>query len=230
MATVKRNKFNTSVCASKWPWLMVPDTKFNELGEYKVDLIMNPATAKTLCGEVLAEVKGQAGVLRAKDKELKDFPLAWPVKDDCTEDGEVTGDKLIAFRQKARVVREGQEDITYHVAVLDAKRNAMPPTIKLGSGTTMRICFQVRLVKDTLNKCIRIKFHPLAAQIITLVEWLQDFGFEDADGYTAPADVAANPTAQKPKDSFDEYMGEPEVAAAIAAKAEDAAGDDNIPF
>ncbi len=211
-----KNKFVTPISESRWPWLMVPDTRFSEVGEYKADLIMNLATAKSLANEVALIVKEQIAKIKATNPAVATWQGQWPIKDELDEHDKPTGMKLVSFRQKASA---GNGQYNFEVAVVDSHKNPIPKTIKLGNGTIMRISFYVRCVEDNLNKCIRIKFHPNAAQIIKLVEWAADYGFEETDGYSVAEVPAVAPQG--------EYAGEPDDAFAATPAAP---ADESIPF
>ena len=204
----KRPRFYTPTCISHWPWLMTPDTKFDEAGVYKVDLEMSDAQVTELQKQLVQEVADQEADLRKTDpKKMGKWKIVWPVKDQNDNDGNPTGMKLVSFSQKAKVVIAGKPDLVFTVQCFDSKKNPVSPTLKLGSGTEMKLCFQVRVVPDNLSKCIRVKLHPLAAQLIKVVEYSggSDFGFAEEAGFEAvPVSEATEPAkGPQPSDNPD---------------------------
>lgn len=183
----KKNKWHTGAFPCRWPWLQKPDTAFKPLGEYRVDLIMPQDKAKALFQEIQGEVLTQAEAVR-RDPKYNNWKLAWPVKDEVDEETEKpTGNKIVSFKQNAAVQRQDGKKDEYRVHVLDSHNQPIPADVMLGSGTVLRICFRIRVVASPISKDIRVMLHPLAAQVIQLVEWKQDFGFDEQDGYSVGA-------------------------------------------
>lgn len=199
--TKKRNRFITGAYPALWNWLLTPDTRWSEHGTYGTDLMMSINDAKQLVLLVQDEAKEQIAKMRNEQKETKDWSVAWPIKDYDGEDETYSGTKVISFRQKVNPA--------YHftVDVFDAKKNQIEPgSLRIGNGTKLRVSFYVRVVKDQINKCIRVLFHPRAAQIIELVKWEADYGFDEEEGFNngngAPREISdmrpRQPTADDP--------------------------------
>ena len=196
MTKPKRNRYFTPVCVALWPWLIVPDTKFKPEGEYKVSLVMEPNSVALLQAAVAAEVQEAEKALKSANPKIAKYKLVWPIKDQVDEADEPTGNKLVAFSQVAKVERPGQKTLTFDVAVFDAKKKPFPKNLKMGSGSEVKLCFNVRVVEDKLNKCIRVKLQILAAQVLKFVEYTGgDFGFSEEAGYEAPAEVESTEPA-----------------------------------
>ena len=177
----KRSRKTTGVFPGLWCWLLTPDTRWSEDGVYSVDLVMTTDEARDLCKSVGQDVVDQSIAIKTKNPSVKDWKLVWPAKDYDGEDQTLAGKKIVSFKQK---IKPGYN---FKVDVFDAKNNQIDPAsgLRIGNGTKLRLCFSPRVVEDNMNKCLRVMFHPLAAQIIDLVPWEADYGFEETEGFTA---------------------------------------------
>jgi hypothetical protein len=195
---------------------MIPNTKFNVDGKFGVDLIMTRDQLTTMAAELMEEVNEQK--VKAQVGDFKNAKLVWPIKDEIDEETEQpTGLKIVSFDQKAKITLGDGEIRDVHIAVLDSKKHPVPSTVKLGTGSTIRVRFRLRVVQSAITKDIRVKFHPIAAQIIKLVEWKSDFGFDDEDGFVIdPTD--ATTAAMAPTES-DNPFADPETTPPMAIQA-----------
>ncbi len=178
----KRSRRTTGIYRGLWCWLLTPDTRFSEDGIYSVDLMMSPDEARELCKSVGQDVVDQSIAIKTKNPAIKDWKLMWPAKDYEGDDETYRGMKAIAFKQK---IKPGYN---FKVDVFDAHNKAIDPAsgLRIGNGTKLRIAFTARVAEDNMNKCLRVCFHPCAAQIVELVAWEADYGFEEvADGYSS---------------------------------------------
>lgn len=198
----KKNRFITGVYPCNYSWLLHPDTRWSEDGTYGTEMMMPVAVAKALFTEVQEIAMADSEAVRKSDEKLKGWGIAWPIKDYDGDEEQYRGMKVVAFKQKANPKYD------FSVDVFDAANNAISPDskLKIGNGTKLRVSFYIRAVRDNINSKIRILFHPRAAQIIDLVEWKADYGFEATEGFTAaPAkrDISDfRPPANDPADPF----------------------------
>jgi len=197
----KKTRYITAACECRYPWLTTPDTKFKAEGKYRVELLMSMEQLTALAKEVMPDVNEQKA--KVQKGEFANWKLVWPVKDEINDETEKpTGRKIIMFEQNAKITRGNGQVDALHVVVVDSKNKPVPADVKLGTGSVLKIAFKVRVVESKITKDIRIKFHPMAAQIISLVEWKQDFGFEEEDGYTADGNGFDEPATTSGLDDF----------------------------
>jgi hypothetical protein len=187
----KKQRYYTRRETCQYPRVTKPDTKFNAAGVYSIALVVEPAKADAIIAAIQADVDAQVAVLR-KDKKFAKYPVVFPVKDQEDKDtGEATGRRIVTFKQTAKVVREGQEDLVFSVKLVDAKGRPITgealENLKLGSGSEVDVCYNVRVVPNNLQKNFSVKLQPIAVQILKLVEFGgEDFQFEsDEKGFEA---------------------------------------------
>lgn len=174
----KRKRITTAAYPGLWCWLLTPDTRFDGDGVYSVDLVMPKEAARDLCKQCAEQVAEQANQIKTANVNVRDWRLVWPAKD-CEEEG-YEGQMAVSFKQKIKPPHN------FTVDVFDAKKNQLAAgSVRIGNGTKLRICFSPRVAVDQMNKCLRVMFHPSAAQIIELVKWEADYGFEETEGFAA---------------------------------------------
>ena len=102
-------QFTTPKGIAQYPWLSKPDTKFNEEGVYKVDLIIPKADAIPLLKQI-NEVFAENVDKQTKKAKGQDIQKAKPPYFEQLDDaGQPTGNVVLRFKSK------------YKPAVFDAK-------------------------------------------------------------------------------------------------------------
>lgn len=129
---------------AEWAYLVKPDTKFNELGEYKVNVIVGPeegaafkAQLEGILGAFVEDLKRQADTkaTAGKKKEVKvsEF-LPWT----DLEDGRV----VFKFKRKAKVINDKGETFEFTVNLMDGRGAVIPPdraeSVQIGNGSMIR--------------------------------------------------------------------------------------------
>ena len=176
----KRSRMLTGVFPALWCWLSTPDTKFNADGEYRVDLVMTKEEATALVARCKEEITLQATEVRKQDNgKAAAWKTALPIKLYEGDDEELRGKYLVNFKQKIK------KDFDFHVDLYDARKQEIKAgSIRIGNGSKINVCFNIRVVADNINRAVRVLFHPIAAQIVDLVKWESNYGFDEVDGFT----------------------------------------------
>ena len=173
------NVFTTPKGIAQYPWLSKPDTKFNEEGEYKVNLVLTKEDAAPIIEQINA----------AFSENLKE-----EVK---KNDGKPTGNVIIKFKSKA----------LYPPAIFDAKGDVMKDS-NIWGGSEIRVNgsiapYYVKLIGAGVALRLR------AVQVIQYVEGgtgsADRFGFEEVDGgFVQEAPAKEVSPEIKSEEAFDE--------------------------
>ena len=179
------NVFTTPKGIALYPWLSTPDTKFNEEGEYKVNLVLSKEAAQPIINQIneafsenlKEEMKKHPG------KELKTANP--PYHDELDDAGQPTGNVIFRFKSKA----------IYKPAIFDAKGGVVVDS-NIWAGSEIRVNASIAPYYTSMvgaGVALRLR----AVQIITLVEGSQGaadrFGFEETAGYVHKEDATPMP-------------------------------------
>ena len=180
------NVFTTPKGIAQYPWLSKPDTKFDEEGQYKVNLILSQEDAKPLIQQI-NESFAQNLKEETKKNKGKDIKTANPpYSDELDDDDKPTGNIVIKFKSKA----------IYPPAIFDAQGNVMKDS-NIWGGSEIRVNgsiapYYVPLIGAGVSLRLR------AVQVIEYVEGgtgsADRFGFEEVEGgfvQEEPASAAA---------------------------------------
>lgn len=179
MSKAKNPKYKTGKARASYPFFNKPDTKFDEDGVYKADLVMTEEVAQPLIDAIDARLKDFIQELQDRTKKKQD-PKKFRVPYEYTEDGKV----LIKVKQSAQFEGEPVKLLIYDSK---GKLIANPPIIR--SGSEVKVAGTIRTYESGANKGITLSIS--AVQIITLangsggdVEDGSRFGFEEEeDGF-----------------------------------------------
>ena len=198
-------QFTTPKGIAQYPWLSKPDTKFNEEGVYKVDLIIPKADAIPLLkqiNEVFAENVDKE-TKRAKGQDVvKAKPPYWEELDDAKQP---TGNVVLRLKSK------------YKPAVFDAKGIPMVDS-NIWGGSELKVNGTIAPYFTSIIGA-GVSLRLSAVQVIQYVEGgsggAEGFGFKEEVGYEhkapetfeevvaeAPAEVVAAPAevvSEEPK-------------------------------
>tara|TARA_R100000935_G_scaffold13582_2_gene27213 strand:- start:1170 stop:1835 length:666 start_codon:yes stop_codon:yes gene_type:complete len=190
------NVFTTPKGIAQYPWLSKPDTKFNEEGEYKVNLVLTKEDATPVIEQINAAF---AENLKVQMKENgKDIKTANPpYMNELDDDGKPTGNVIIKFKSKA----------LYPPAIFDAKGDVMKES-NIWGGSEIRVNgsiapYYVKLIGAGVSLRLR------AVQVIQYVEGgtgsADRFGFEEVDGGFVQATSTKESSPEiKSAETFDE--------------------------
>lgn len=165
-----------------YPALSRPDTKFDELGEYKADFRLPEAEALPAIEKLQKIIKDHTGKAYPKKKN----PI-WYYEVD-SETGDETGNVVFKVRVKNKLRKSDGKLWDRRPLMIDAKKNDMPTATNPWGGTIYRVQAEVYCY---LQPHKGVKLQPLMVQIIDLVTGgskgdSSAFDEED-DGYVADA-------------------------------------------
>jgi hypothetical protein len=185
-----------------YPWLTKPDTKYNEDGEYKVNLVLSKEDAKPLL-KVIGEVFEDNLKSEIKKQKKKDIKTANPpYSEQLDDDGKPTGNLIFKFKSKA----------AYKPAIFDAKNNPLidPP---IWGGSEIKVNAGLYPYASPLHGAgVSLKIR--AVQVIALVEGSEGagrFGFDKTSGYDSKDGVDEQVDAKVFEQKTDEVISEPKV-------------------
>ncbi len=193
---MKLSRITTPVGVAKFPWLNEPDTKFesqrNKGGEYHVDLRLPEAESAALVQRLETILQEWMALKNAEQEELKKKPYkpfnTLPWSEDFDDAGNPTGEYVFKFKRGVQWEDRDGNVRTNVLKFVDSHGqgvNSLTDTI--GSGSKLRICFQVRGWASPLG--VGIALDLVAVQIIELVAYAgsadaegEGFGFEAIEG------------------------------------------------
>lgn len=163
---------------AQWPWLINPDTKFDDQGKYKTDILFSKNDAKDLmakCKELFTDEFGEKGLKSAK----------WPF----TVDEETGG---VRFRAKS----------SNKPALFDSQGQVIKNDLNVGTGSTIKVAGVLSTYSAGGNTGVTMYLN--AVQVIDLVEFGSNaFGAEDG-GYVHQ-DKPAKEVDEQDDDPFADF-------------------------
>jgi len=144
---------------AKYPWLFKPDTRFDEEGVYHMGLLLDPKDPEV--ATFLASIKKETG---GKGKV--------PFKREEDSD-------MVCVKFKSG----------YPPTVVDAAKNAVPPTTRIGNGSIVKVAYTVNHYKGFGGG---VNLYLQGVQLIGLTEFKRDIGFGEEEGYKSDAESDAN--------------------------------------
>lgn len=173
---------------SEWAYLVTPDTKFNELGDYKVNLIVpgDAEDTKDFLDKVVAirdqffqqcveeAAKNAKGGRKPKEVKLSEFK-PW----EELEDGRI----VLKLKRKAKIIDDKGETKEFTVDIVDARGNVVPPekktALNIGNGSIMRSRVEIIPYQSPMQG-VGVSFRLRDVQIKTLVKY-QSNAFDAVD-------------------------------------------------
>lgn len=192
-----------------WPRLTEPDCTFDPNGMYSVNLRMPIAIASPLIDQIEEAHKAQVAEvvkeLKSKGKPPKIKEADRPYKPVLDEDGNETGEIEFKFKLKAMA---GSKDKQWaqKPRLFDSKGKPLPSDIKIGSGSTIKVGYEMFPYYVPSVGC-GVSLRVLAAQVIELVEFsgggFKQFGFSEEDGFETSEQPAAAAAGDEDTESDD---------------------------
>lgn len=159
-----------------------PDTKFDELGQYKADVVLTAEAAEPFIAKIQARAKAHLGKALPKAKNS----VFEAVLDD---DGEATGDILFKIRVKNRLNKQNKLWDRRPMAI-DAKKNNLAEDVLIYGGSVLKV--QAEVYEWDFGGKKGISLQPLCVQVIELKTGggsVDTSDFDEEDGYEAEAGV-----------------------------------------
>lgn len=162
-----------------YPALSRPDTKFDELGQYKADFRLSEADALPYIEKLQAIIKAHTGKPYPKKKN----PL-WYYEID-NETGDETGYVVFKPRVKNKIRKNDGKLWDRKPLLIDSKKTPLSSDVNPWGGSTIKVQAEIYCY---LQPKPGVMLQPLVVQVIDLVtggsrEDLSDF--DEEDGYTA---------------------------------------------
>lgn len=193
MATAKRPplpKFNTPVGVARYPHLNKPDTRFDDEGVYKCDLIIEAGAA----AELIAYLEGirDAFFATLDAKKRKAYKLAAVYEDELDDAGDETGNIIIKTKLAAVGHNDKGETWTNEPKLFDSSGNPLPEDVQIWSGSQLIVAGTVMTYAMASTKMVGVSLKCRGVQVIKLVsgsgQTAESFGFGAvAGGYQTPA-------------------------------------------
>jgi hypothetical protein len=165
---------------AKYPRLNKADTKFDENGVYKVDLVMPAKEAEGFVKKVTA-IRDEAFKASKMKKKAK-----LPFEKELNDDGDETGNIIIRCKAKNVVTKKGD--------LWDRKPKQFDAAgqridVNIGGGSELKLNCEV-YIWEAASMGLGVTLQPVAVQVIKLVEYgneasADDFGFEKEDGFVS---------------------------------------------
>lgn len=182
-----------------YPWLNRPDTKFSPDGDFKVTLKVGAEEAAPLM-EKLDEALAKYQAQQAKaDPKVGRYSISPPYEEEIDDQGNLTGNYLFKFKQKAVINTKDGRTIDMKVALVDASRT--PTTVNVGGGSEIKIAATVFPYAMSTTKSVGLSLRPSAVQILSLVSGQSNVVsmFDDEDGFKTEEAPAANTNYSSPE-------------------------------
>ena len=199
MAQNTQIKIVTPRGTAVYPWLNRPDTKFSPDGDFKVTLKVGAEEAAPLI-EKLDEALAKYQEQQAKaDPKIGRYSTITPYEEEMDDQGNLTGNYLFKFKQKAVINTKDGRTIDMKVALVDASRT--PTTVNVGGGSEIKIAASVFPYAMNTTKSVGLSLRPSAVQILSLVSGQSNVVsmFDDEDGFKTEEAPAANTNYSSPE-------------------------------
>lgn len=192
MSNVKKSfvKVTSPLGVAGYTYLTVPDTKFKEEGEYRIQLTLkqqdyNSKLADLFAEEIAKSVADAKADPKNKGKKIREADL--PIKE------LENGDFQLNIKCKAKVIgRKDQKVYDMKPVLFDAKGTRIHGDPKVGSGSQVKVNFEIRPYYTALVGA-GISLSLKAVQIIKLEAYggggsASQFGFDEEEGFEAAVD------------------------------------------
>ena len=193
----------TGVGVSQYAWLTQPDTRFDEIGHYKTNIILSGEAAEDLKSKINAEIEKSVALAKEKAKGKKVKTASAPYEDDVDDNGEPTGSTVFKFKTKAQITTKDGKVIPNRVAIFDSKGTPMTDC-NVWSGSEMKVSAEL-VPYYTAMVGAGVSMRLRAVQITKLVEGgngnAKGYGFDEEEGYEQSLSEA--PTEEESQQAFD---------------------------
>lgn len=198
-------KLNTPLGVAKFPWLNTPDTRFDDAGVYKVDLVLpeDDPKVQALIGKIKKVYEEFRATLPAPKNKKE--PESYGYSPDYDAEGNETGYLVFKLKAKASYQNDKQEVVELPApAKFDAKLQKIPDDTPIWSGSTMIANFSPSPYFQGKNCGVTLRLN--AVQILELktrgTGSASDYGFGEEEGYsqTSEADEAMSSTTVDDED------------------------------
>ena len=186
-------KVVSPVGVSQYAWLTTPDTRFDETGHYKTNLILKAKDALSLKTQIDGEIKKSLTLAKEKAKGKAIKQANSPYEDELV-DGKPSGNVIFKFKTKAQIITKDGKVIPNRVALFDSMGKPMIDA-NVWSGSEMKVSAEL-IPYYTAMAGAGVSMRLRAVQVTKLVEGgssnAKGYGFDKVkDGYEQPEAVVA---------------------------------------
>lgn len=162
-----------------YPWLVTPDTKFNTLGEYKVNLSLDKDSATPLMKKI-DEGMEKAKALIPEGKKIKESEPPYTIEE--------TGTVVFKFKMKANIQTKDGRTIPMSPKLFDASGQLMTDVQSVYGGSEIKVSADmIPYYVATIGAGISLRLK--AVQVINLItgggDNAESYGFEKTEGYVS---------------------------------------------
>ena len=184
MAKTNKVQIVTPRGTAVYPWLNRPDTKFSDDGEFKVTLKIPAEEAQDLISKLDKMLDDYQKEQSGKDAKVGRYTANAPYEEEMDDNGNLTGNYLFKFKQKAKVHTKDGRTIDMKVALFDASRT--PTQAQVGGGSEVKVAATVWPYVMPATKTVGLSLRPSAVQILSLVSVSSGASnlFQVEDGFT----------------------------------------------
>ena len=170
---------------AEWVKLFTPDTKFNPLGLYSINLKLKIDEAEDLTTRLTQQVDAvYASELKKNPKLKTKMVKRLPFESVLDDDGEETGLVEFKFKTKARVEMKIGDSFTQKPAVYDAKGKPITEEISIGNGSICKVAFETIPYMLASTKEASVSLRLKSVQVVELNEYSNDSNpFDTEEGY-----------------------------------------------
>lgn len=171
-----------------YPWLNIPDTKFDADGVFSVKLSLS---------------KEDAGKINKVVKPLMNGGKNNPVKKELDDQGQETGNYQVNFKMKAHVKTKGGDEWDQKPLLVDSDGNRT--IAKIGGGSKLQVAYEA-VPYDAMGGGVSLRMKKV--RVLDLVEYTSkdddtSWGAEKGS-YTAPKDEFKEAESKVVDDESDE--------------------------
>lgn len=160
------NQFVTPKGVAVWPSLNNPDTKFVAEGEYHTKLRVSADEAASFIQQLEGIREAYLADAVRRDPKVKQYKMADLYEEEVDDQGDLTGNYLFKFKQKAVIQTRSGSTLNMKVALFDSQRK--PTTVQIGGGSVLRIAGSAIGYAMPSTKMVGLSLRPSAVQIIQL--------------------------------------------------------------
>jgi hypothetical protein len=225
MAT-ERKYLTTPPAPVRWANLLSPDYRFatqnDPRGTYSIEVLLDPAREnhaailKELENYWASEYEATCRAERKKALVVHDKP--W--KTDTGDDGAPTG--LVSLRPKNKEYFTDKAGKRVNVTVDQFDSQETPIRVQIGNGSTCKVNFEVFAFYHAGKFGLSLRLR--AVQVVELVDFDRNYGFEKTSGYVGERYVAPIATAHEAPREVQAAMSEEEVQDGFGTE------NDELPF
>lgn len=160
------SKFVTPKGTAVWPHLNTPDTKFVAEGEYHTKLRLSAEDAQPLVKQLEAIRDTFLEEAVRKDPKVKQYRMADLYEEEVDDQGDLTGNYVFKFKQKAVIQTRSGSTLNMKVALFNSRKE--PTEVQIGGGSELRIAGTAIGYAMPSTKMVGLSLRPNAVQIISL--------------------------------------------------------------